>query len=485
MAENDIKSPDALEVKGKAKPGLRIGKKAAFLVIMLFAIAGVVVAINIATRKPAGLDKNAVGAAPDNKKLQPATAVGAELARGVPDGQASSWAKGNMASGTSPAPAGGNTLAPVPGQGGFGPAAGTGAAPLSGPATPGAVADGSTQVPDLNGPAPGVGAGPAGNAPRMAGNGGRPPMSDAEIAAKKLREQREQELARAMQAGTAVEKYQQGNGMSGGAQAQQSPSAQLAALARSVQQGGAGGAMPAGFPAMGNGGPMAGEEPDQNRQAQKQAFLDKAAAANDTPYLSSVRKAPMSPYEIKTGTVIPAVMVDGINSDLPGDIIAQVSENVYDTASGRSLLIPQGSKLYGSYDSSVAFGQKGLLVTWKRLVFPDASTLELKGMGGSDSGGYSGFRDQVDNHYGRIIGFGLMTSLFSAAFQLSQPQQSTTNGQLSSQQTVAAAVGTQMSQLGIEITRKNLRIQPTIEIRPGYRFVVKVNRDIVFPSTYR
>lgn len=468
---NEIKSPDALEVKGKAKTGLRIGKKAAFLVILLMAVAGMVVAINIATRKPAGLDKNAVDQTPENKKLVAATAVGAEMTRGVPDGQASAWAKNNMAGQPQPAD-GGNVLAPIPGSG---------AAPLAGPAGQ-PVPLGGPAVPDLSGqgPAPGTGA-PQGTAPRM--SNGQPALSDAELAAKKLREQREQERQRAINAGTSVEKYQSGNPNQQGQQ-QQPAAAALAAQLKGLQ-GLAPGA--GGIPAFGgnNGGPN-GEEPDQNRQAQKQAFLERAAAVQDTPYLPSVRKAAMSPLEIKTGTVIPAVMIDAVNSDLPGELIAQVSENVYDTATGSKLLIPQGSKLYGSYDSAVAYGQEGLLVVWKRLIFPDASTLELGGMGGSDQGGRAGFRDQVNNHYGRIFGYGLMTSLFSAAFQLSQPQQSTTTGgQLSSQQTVAAAVGTQMSQLGIEITRKNLRIQPTIEVRPGYRFVVKVNRDVVFPSTFK
>jgi type IV secretory pathway VirB10-like protein len=223
---------------------------------------------------------------------------------------------------------------------------------------------------------------------------------------------------------------------------------------------------------------------DQNRQSEKLAFLEKSAKKPATNYLQSVRTAPLSPLEIKAGTIIPAIMIDGINSDLPGDITAQVSENVYDTETGQHLLIPQGSKLFGSYDSKVAYGQNGLLVSWKRLIYPDASSLDLEGMGGSDKSGYSGFRDKVNNHYVRLIGFGLMTSLFSAAFQLSQPQQQQVLAPPNAQQVAAAAVGQQMTQLGIEVTRKNLNIQPTIEIRPGYRFVVKVNKDVVFPKIY-
>ena len=228
------------------------------------------------------------------------------------------------------------------------------------------------------------------------------------------------------------------------------------------------------------------EEPDQNRQTQKLAFLEKASKQLDTPYLAATRKAAISPLEIKTGTIIPATMVDGINSDLPGDLTSQVSENVYDTATGQHLLIPQGTKAFGTYDSQVAYAQSRLLIVWKRLIFPDGSTLELAGMPGADAGGYAGFHDKVDNHYFRLISGAVLTSLLSAGFQLSQPTTSTssTNGSIDAMQVGAAAVGQQVSQLGLEISRRNLSVQPTIIVRPGYQFVIKVNRDVVFPSVY-
>jgi type IV secretion system protein VirB10 len=224
-------------------------------------------------------------------------------------------------------------------------------------------------------------------------------------------------------------------------------------------------------------------ELDPNNQVQKRAFLEKLPSQNGR-YLAHTREKALSPLELKTGAVIPAVMIDGINSDLPGDIIAQVSENVYDTICGCYLLIPQGSKLYGTYQSQITYGQQGVLVVWRRIVYPDGSTLEIENMGGSDQGGYAGFRDQVNNHYTRTFGFGLLTSLFSAAFQLSQPQEQTENGVISPQQTIAAAVGQNMTQLGIDLARKNMQVQPTIIIRNGYRFVVKVNKDIIFPQAY-
>lgn len=223
-------------------------------------------------------------------------------------------------------------------------------------------------------------------------------------------------------------------------------------------------------------------EPDLNRQAQKLAFREQK---HRSAYLDARLTPPLNPFELKTGAVIPSVLVSAINSDLPGEIIAQVSQNVYDSATGRHVLVPQGAKLFGRYDSQVAFGQERLLVTWQRLIFPNGHTLELDGMPGHDQGGQSGLADRVNNHYGRIFGFGLLTSVLSAGYQLSQPQQETTLDVPSNQQVAAAAVGQQMAQLGIEIARRNLRVQPTIEVRKGYRLTVMVNKDVVFPGAYR
>jgi type IV secretion system protein VirB10 len=222
-------------------------------------------------------------------------------------------------------------------------------------------------------------------------------------------------------------------------------------------------------------------ESDPNHQSEKLAFLQKSQRS---AYLGNRLEAPVSPYELKTGTVIPSLMIGTINSDLPGEIVAQVAQNVYDSATGKYLLIPQGSKLFGHYDARVAFGQERVLVSWQRLIFPNSYTLELDGMGGYDQEGKSGFGDRVDHHYGRVFGWGLVTSVLSAGFQLSQPQQANSlvpsNGQVA-----AAAVGQQMAQLGAQIASRNMQVQPTIEIRKGYRMNVMVNKDIVFPGSYQ
>jgi len=223
------------------------------------------------------------------------------------------------------------------------------------------------------------------------------------------------------------------------------------------------------------------DEPDINHQDEKIAFQ---RASRRSDYLSSRLTAPRSRFELKTGTVIPGILIGAMSSDLPGEIVAQVSQNVYDTASGNDLLIPQGTRLYGHYDSNVSFGQARLLVSWDRLIFPNAYTLDLQGMSGHDEGGSAGYADRVNHHYFRIFGWALLSSVLSAGFQLSQPQQSNLLATEGSGQLAAAAVGQQMAQLGAQIAQRNLQVQPTIEIRKGYRMNVMVNRDIVFPGTY-
>ena len=239
---------------------------------------------------------------------------------------------------------------------------------------------------------------------------------------------------------------------------------------------GAGGA-PGGSAAAAGGGFPQDNDAAFNGQDAKRNFL--AARSRESNYSPAMRTAVVSPYEMKAGTVIPAVMIGGINSDLPGQILGQVSENVYDTKTGRYLLIPQGSKLVGTYDNSVTMGQSRVLVVWKRVIFPDASSLDLDMMPGADQGGYAGFHDQVNNHYGKIFGSALMLSLFSAGIQVSQPRNSSILENPDVGQTAAGAVGQQLGQVGTQLMQRNLRIQPTLQIRPGYRFNVTVTKDLI------
>lgn len=222
----------------------------------------------------------------------------------------------------------------------------------------------------------------------------------------------------------------------------------------------------------------------QNGQSQKDSFLQKARSRTTENYLKSTRTDPLSRYEIKAGWDIPATLEQAIDSDLPGDVKALVRSNVYDTATGRYLLIPQGARLLGTYNSAISYGQARVQVVWTRIVFPDGSSINLDGMSGHDDQGRAGFHDQVNNHYARLVGFAVLTSAFAAGLELSQRQNSSLLTTPTAGQTASAAVGQQLTELGAEVTRRNLNIQPTIKIRVGYKFTVRVNRDMLFDAPY-
>lgn len=199
--------------------------------------------------------------------------------------------------------------------------------------------------------------------------------------------------------------------------------------------------------------------------------------------------APHSPYELRAGWVIPGVMISGINSDLPGQIVGQVSQDVYDTATGKYLLIPHGTRLVGTYSSDVGYGQEGVMIAWQRLVFPDGKALDLGSMPGADMAGYSGFRDQVNNHYFRIFGNALLLSGITATIAYSQDRDQ--NNSNSSNQApnmsseMSAALGQVFGQAIAQVVQKNLNIAPTLEIRPGYRFNIMVTKDLAFTKPYQ
>ena len=155
-----------------------------------------------------------------------------------------------------------------------------------------------------------------------------------------------------------------------------------------------------------------------------------------------------------------------------------------DTASGLYLLIPQGSRLVGTYNSRVGYGQDGLQVAWNRIIFPDASAIDLNGMNGLDAQGNAGLRDKVDHHYKQLFGFAVLTSMFDAALAVTQNRQQSVLIYPSATQEAESAAGREVSQLGTQITRKNLNVQPTIKIPAGYKFTVRVNRDILFEEPY-
>ena len=230
------------------------------------------------------------------------------------------------------------------------------------------------------------------------------------------------------------------------------------------------------------GGASGGGQTDRSEAAY--AKFDRKTE-NDRWRLDSSMEAPHTPYELRAGFVIPAVLISGINSDLPGQIMAQVSQDVYDTATGKHRLIPQGTRLVGTYDSQMAYGQNRVLVAWQRLVFPDGKALDIGSMPGSDATGYSGFKDKVNNHYLRIFGNALLMSGVIAGINSTQTNPNNDPFGTSTNTLVTQAIAQQMGRVAVEMIQKNLNISPTIAIRPGYRFNVMVVKDLTFDRPYQ
>ncbi len=213
----------------------------------------------------------------------------------------------------------------------------------------------------------------------------------------------------------------------------------------------------------------------QNRQEQKEAFLSQAGSTQTRN--SGNLQMPVSPYQVMAGTVIPAALVTGIKSDLPGDVIATVTETVYDTATGRYPLIPQGSRLMGRYNSQVSYGQTRIQMVWHRIILPDTSSVQLDNLVGSDPAGYAGLEDGVDWHWDRIFAGAALTTLLGIGAELAAPE----NRQDGNRVIIAGRDSVQdtVNQIGQEVTRRNLNIQPTLTNRPGLPMRVIVNRDLV------
>lgn len=228
---------------------------------------------------------------------------------------------------------------------------------------------------------------------------------------------------------------------------------------------------------------LMGQNVDQNGQTSKEDFFNQDI--KDLGYLPNQVVPQMSPYELKRGSVIPATLITGLNSDLPGRITAQVSQNVYDSATGYRLLIPQGAKLFGRYDSKVSFGQERVLVVWTDLIFPNGSTLQIGGMAGTDAEGYGGFADKVDRHLWRTFGSAALIALIGTGIDMSMPQSSTLATQETASDAARRNFAESFGRVAEQTISKNLNVQPTIRIRPGYKFNVLVDQDIIFPSAYR
>ena len=223
---------------------------------------------------------------------------------------------------------------------------------------------------------------------------------------------------------------------------------------------------------------MTGQAADQtamqSRQDQKEAFQRAWTAETRN---SGNLQMPISPYQVMAGTVIAGALVTGIKSDLPGDIIATVTEPVYDTATGRFLLIPQGARILGRYNSQVSYGQSRVQVVWNRVILPDTSSLMLDNLAGADPAGYAGLSDGVDWHWDRVFAGAALTTLLGVGAELASPKEHQDScgiadaGRDSLQNSVTLA--------GQEMTRRNLNIQHTLTERPGLPVRIIINRDLV------
>jgi type IV secretion system protein VirB10 len=212
-----------------------------------------------------------------------------------------------------------------------------------------------------------------------------------------------------------------------------------------------------------------------NMQDRKAAFVNGAV---DRRTVSPERlEPPTSRYVVQAGSVIPAALITGVRSDLPGQVTAQVTENVYDSPTGRYLLIPQGSKLIGAYDSQVAFGQDRLLLVWTRLILTNGRSIVLERQPGADPQGFIGLEDEVDQHWRRIAMAAVLSTVIGIGAEL---------GSNANDSAIASALrqgsSNSLSQTGQQITQRNLNIQPTLTIRPGFPVRVIINRDLVLTA---
>ncbi|MBB4287932.1 TrbI/VirB10 family protein [Roseospira goensis] len=213
-------------------------------------------------------------------------------------------------------------------------------------------------------------------------------------------------------------------------------------------------------------------ERDPNGQQTKLDVLNRRQTGGI--YNPHALETPASPHQVMAGSIIAASLITGLNSDLPGTVIAQVTEHVYDTVTGRVLLIPQGSRLIGTYDSVIAFGQSRALVVWHRIVMPDGSSIQIDNLPATDPAGYAGLEDGVDYHTGRLATGVVLATLLGVGTELSL-------GDSESELVRALRESLQgnVSRAGSRLTERFLDVQPTLTIRPGFPLRVIVHRDLV------
>ena len=183
--------------------------------------------------------------------------------------------------------------------------------------------------------------------------------------------------------------------------------------------------------------------------------------------------APVSPYILQAGAVIPAAMITGIRSDLPGQVTAQVTENVYDSPTGALLLIPQGTRIIGQYDAGVQFGQRRVLLVWNRLILPDGRSIVLERQPGADASGYAGLEDGVDYHWWDLMKAAGLSTLLGIGTELATDEEDRLI------RAIREGAQDTINQAGQQIVQRQLQVAPTLTVRPGYPVRVIVTRDLV------
>jgi type IV secretory pathway VirB10-like protein len=210
---------------------------------------------------------------------------------------------------------------------------------------------------------------------------------------------------------------------------------------------------------------------DPNAQGHKAEFVGTLDPRGDVNPHVLTRLT--SPYTLSAGSVISASLITGLRSDLPGLVTAQVTENIYDSATGRIMLVPQGARLVGSYDSVVAFGQTRALVIWQRIIMPDGSSLRIDNVPATDPSGYAGLQDKVDLHTWQLLKGVALSTLLGVSSELAL------SGQSDLVQALRMSTQDNVSRAGDQIAQRNLGIQPTITIRPGAPVGLVVHKDLL------
>jgi type IV secretory pathway VirB10-like protein len=216
----------------------------------------------------------------------------------------------------------------------------------------------------------------------------------------------------------------------------------------------------------------------------RRAFAERTSALGEGRYGVRVQ-VPETPFVLQAGTIIPAALVTGIDSELPGAVVGQVTRDVYDSRSQYHVLVPKGSRLIGEYDDQIAYGQNRALVAWTRIVFPDGRSVALPGLDAKDLRGYSGLRGRVDRHFAQTFGSAVLLATVGAGAQLALPDGGGRDFAQSPQEVIAGQIALELSRVASKVVERGLDVQPTLRIAPGHRFTVFLARDLAFAAPYR